>query len=65
MDMIVGILENAPDSATSYILESTNVSGLGLSNFNYMEDEFYIRNSGNANTYLEYDLRMFQQLIDV
>lgn len=52
---IVGILENAPDSATSYILESTNVSGLGLSNFNYMKDEFYIRNSGNANTYLEYD----------
>ena len=54
---IVGILENAPDSATYYVLEPVNniTSGIsGISNFNYMRDEFYMR-GGNSNTYLEYD----------
>ena len=51
---IVGILENAPDSATYYVLEPVNTITSGISNFNYMRDEFYMR-GGNSNTYLEYD----------
>lgn len=51
---IVGIMENNPTVATSYIMEPVNKSI--SQRFNYLKDEFYLRNGGDSkNTYLNYD----------
>jgi hypothetical protein len=55
---IVGVLENNITDGTSYILEAAfTPTQSGGNNFNYLSDQFFIRNSkpGNKNGYLSYN----------
>jgi hypothetical protein len=55
---IVGVLENNTTDGTEYILEAAFPPfQSGGNNFNYLSDQFFMRNSkpGNNNEYLSYD----------